>query len=116
MDEKNDDMAMRDYFSMSGGGVNMSNEPAYPTGLIGKIKFTHNGGNTAHVSEYESKFTGMTIRDYFAGQVINAAYKDFTEACRTGKHEGRAYENWAASISQDAYKVADAMLRAREEQ
>jgi len=94
----------------------MNNEPAYPTGLIGKIKFTHNGGNTAHVSEYESKFTGMTIRDYFAGQVIGAAYKDFTEECRGRRYEGRVYEDWAASLATDAYRVADAMLKARDAQ
>jgi len=114
MDEKNDDMAMRDYFSMSGGGVNMSNEPAYPTGLIGKIKFTHNGGNTAHVSEYESKHTGMTLRDYFAGQVIGHIYTDFWAAVRADK--GQFNADWPMELAMDAYKMADAMLRAREEQ
>ena len=45
-------------------------------------------------------FSGMTLRDYFAGQAITMCLKDMN----------LGYDAWA----EEAYAIADAMLRERE--
>jgi hypothetical protein len=44
-------------------------------------------------------YTGMTLRDYFAAKAMQALAQKYS-------HEG--------DISRNAYKIADAMLKARE--
>ena len=51
-------------------------------------------------------YTGMKLRDYFAGQAVIAI-----ASCEERSDGERDYSIWAAS----AYKLADAMLEAREE-
>ena len=53
---------------------------------------------------------GMTLRDYFAAKAMPAIY---TEVVRRASDEGWP-EDWRDGIAQDAYKMADAMLKARE--
>jgi hypothetical protein len=54
-----------------------------------------------------ARLTGITLRDYFAGQVIAACW----EASRHENGFGqRTYHDHAAEV---AYKTADAMMRAR---
>ena len=89
----------------------MKAEPAFPTGLIGQAQVAK---DRYEVSEYESKHTGMTLRDYFAGQVISHIYTDFWAAVRADK--GQFNADWPMELAMEAYKMADAMLRAREEQ
>jgi hypothetical protein len=64
-----------------------------------------NNGGPAFPTDLETKPTlrGMTLRDYFAGQVI---------ASVKGWHPGDKRGKSSATI---AYEIADAMLRAREE-
>lgn len=71
--------------------------PAFPVmttrwdnGNTGEINFSHEGG--------------MTLRDYFAGKAMNG----MATACGW---EGGPFEK----IASDAYKIADAMLKAREQ-
>jgi hypothetical protein len=45
-------------------------------------------------------YTGMTLRDYFAAKAMQALTQKYS-------HEG--------DISRNAYKIADAMLKAREQ-
>lgn len=52
----------------------------------------------------------MTLRDYFAAKAMPAIY---TEVVRRASDEGWP-EDWRDGIAQDAYKMADAMLKARE--
>lgn len=47
---------------------------------------------------------GMTLRDWFAGQALSGMYSDGCPA------------NTIDAIASDAYRIADAMIRAREEQ
>jgi hypothetical protein len=97
MDEKNDDMAMRDYFSMSGNKeASIKNESAFPVQSMTQAAY------------------GMTLRDYFAGQVIAVAYKDFWDDVKAVQQV--SYDGWELAIASDAYRMADAMLRARDEQ
>ena len=53
---------------------------------------------------------GMTLRDYFAAKAMPAIYTEYVRDAAVG---GWA-EDWRDMIAQDAYKMADAMLRARE--
>lgn len=54
---------------------------------------------------------GMTLRDYFAGQVIGAVYRDFWQGVRNREHASD--ERWREGIAIDAYWIADAMLAMR---
>jgi hypothetical protein len=56
-------------------------------------------------------FFGMSMRDWFAGQALNACYDRVVRTCAV---EGWP-ENWRYSVAQEAYQMADAMLKAREE-
>ena len=53
---------------------------------------------------------GMTLRDYFAAKAMPAVY---TDCIRRAADEGWV-EGWRDGIAQDAYMLADAMLKARE--
>ena len=56
-------------------------------------------------------FSGMTLRDYFAAKALPAIYKDTCECARV---EGWAL-GWHDDVAAEAYKMADAMLKAREQ-
>ena len=54
---------------------------------------------------------GMTLRDYFAAKALPAAYADYCESARKiGFDEG-----WKMGVALDAYDMADAMLKAKEQ-
>ncbi|UQN68043.1 hypothetical protein L0Z11_10030 [Burkholderia multivorans] len=78
--------------------------PAFPTGLKAtRIEMAGGRYEGTHVAEYAAAAPGMTLRDYFAGQALVATYL-----------------NGFAGPSNDeralmAYRMADAMLRARGE-
>jgi hypothetical protein len=61
---------------------------------------TNTGGPAFAVAELANiKWEGMTLRDYFAAKAMQAFIEKYS-------HEG--------DVSRHAYKVADAMLKARE--
>ena len=61
------------------------------------------------VVEYmEHAESGMTLRDYFAGQVLPAVYEACTE---TGP--SNEYERWSQMVAREAFGIADAMIAAR---
>lgn len=56
---------------------------------------------------------GMTLRDYFAAEALKPVYADAMVEYRHGS--GLLEDpDWRFGIALDAYKMADAMLRARE--
>lgn len=57
---------------------------------------------------------GMDLRDYFAGQVVGAAFRDLFDGWRSRGEP--VQEDWPMGLAQDAYRVADAMVRARAQQ
>lgn len=61
--------------------------------------------------------TGMTLRDYFAAKAMPPIYRDMWEDWRaSARGEAPAMaipEDWMIGIALDAYKMADAMLTAR---
>ena len=54
---------------------------------------------------------GMTLRDYFAAQVVSAVFHGVFEDWRQNK--AGIQEDWPTGIAVDAYRVADAMLKIR---
>ena len=61
---------------------------------------TNTGGPAFAVAELANiKWEGMTLRDYFAAKAMQAFIEKYS-------HEG--------DVSRNAYKMADAMLKARE--
>lgn len=64
------------------------------------------GGNGLELTD-----AGMTLRDYFAGQVIGAVYREFWQGVRNREHASD--ERWREGIAIDAYWIADAMLAMR---
>jgi hypothetical protein len=54
---------------------------------------------------------GMTLRDYFAAKALPAIYKDTCECARV---EGWPLD-WRGEVAGEAYDLADAMLKAREQ-
>ena len=66
---------------------------------------TNINGGPVFPSEIGTISKGMTLRDYFAAKAMEVDYtlaKSFTDP------------DWRYSIALDAYKMADAMLKARE--
>ena len=66
----------------------MKNETAFPAQALGGLGYT----------------TGMTLRDYFAARAMQAISTNIATL---------EEPNWLA-MAEDAYKMADAMLKARE--
>lgn len=66
-----------------------------------------NDGGPVFPSEIGTTSKGMTLRDYFAAKAMEVDYKlakHFTDP------------DWRYGIALDAYKMADAMLKARGQQ
>lgn len=71
------------------------------------------GGPAFPVPDGAESMPGMTLRDHFAGMAMAAMIGAYpAQAIDTGEG-GLLFDNEA--IAYDAYEVADAMLKAREE-
>jgi hypothetical protein len=70
----------------------MNNPPAFPVQSI-------------YIEDQETNSRGMTLRDYFASQV----------ACNWCDFGALSDDEWFEKAANAAYKMADAMLKAREE-
>lgn len=55
--------------------------------------------------------TGMSLRDYFAARVLPAIYTDVITSLTKS---GFPSEDWQVGVAIDCYKMADAMLTARD--
>ena len=56
---------------------------------------------------------GMTLRDYFAGKVLPSVYSSAMDDAANGSGLFKD-PDWRIGLAQEAYSMADAMLRARE--
>jgi len=85
------------------GKENWTGGPAFPTGT--QVEQNNATGETT-IHQYLSD--GMSLRDYFAAKAMNGMYASDTEDwCLT--------ESYGVDLrAKDAYKMADAMLKARE--
>lgn len=62
--------------------------------------------------EFPPGYAGMTLRDYFAAKALPAIY---TEAVRDAANTGLfSCPGWRYGVANDAYQMADAMLKARQ--
>ncbi len=71
-----------------------------------------NDGGPAFPLDGPNAPAGMSLRDYFAAQVLPAAYED---CCIEARKRGWQ-PNWKMGVAIEAYELADAMLKAREVQ
>jgi hypothetical protein len=71
------------------------NIPAFPTVMIGEIE------------------GGMTLRDYFAAQAMQAILKNYDPVTAFDSDEIADPEGMPVLIAQDAYIMADFMLKER---
>lgn len=53
---------------------------------------------------------GMTLRDYFAGQLAPQVLRDLTTGALTPEEDGRT---WGEIVAQESYSLSDAMLAER---
>ena len=67
------------------------------------MKYTNTGGSAFPVT-YPNQGIGMTLRDYFAAKALNGILSGNPEAIRESSE----------NLARASYKVADAMLKARE--
>lgn len=74
--------------------------PAFPAERTESIVLSGFGDETATV-----KYSGMSLRDYFAGQALSGLM--------CGKIPGTGTIEWQAHAAWDAYSVADTMLAER---
>ena len=61
-----------------------------------------------------TQHSGMTLRDYFAAKAMQSIYAANVEWEPTGTPMDEESLQVLADVAQDAYKMADAMLKARE--
>ena len=74
------------------------NKPAFPQLVASPDEFAH----------------GMTLRDYFAAKAMHALYTSTFEYVFTGAARTSEYVKLMDELAQDAYQVADSLLKARD--
>lgn len=72
--------------------------PAFPTGLKGKPVFAGDRYEGVHVPEFDAKFQGMSLRDWFAAHTAAGLI-------------GQGYD--IVEVARLSYATADALLGAR---
>ena len=75
----------------------MKNIPAFPLEVI--------------YTQENEKFNGMTLRDYFAAKAMQALIQFEDQAL---PYESRNTKDFDDRVSYQAYRYADAMMKARE--
>lgn len=63
---------------------------------------------------YGSAHDGMTLRDYFAAKAMHALYTSTFEYVFTGTSRTPEHAKLMDELAEDAYQVADSMLKARD--
>ena len=58
----------------------------------------------------QNNMGGMTLLDYFAAQMVGAAYSSLWTL-----ESSEMSDSWRDELAQEAYKMAAAMIRAREQ-
>jgi hypothetical protein len=78
----------------------MNNPPAFPTSH--EEPDDYNGHNNSKKTVIDQ---GMTLRDYFAAQAMQALLRQYPDHLMNSP---------ASEVASDAYSMADAMMKARE--
>jgi len=87
----------------------MNNPPAFPQPIT---KDVH--GNILTTDDVNIKMSGMTLRDYFAGQIMAGRAANPKLLFSRKKQNPRPLRDVAAESAERCYVYADAMLAARE--
>ena len=75
-----------------------------------------NNGGPAFPQENDATGSmGMTLRDYFAAKAMQANYAAYMDEMRQDAESEMFRGDWEGDIACFAYRMADAMLCAREE-
>lgn len=88
--------------------------PAFPVadGAAHRIAMQLSGDDEAkYIAESAKALAGMTLRDYFAAKAMAAIVRRWDGHSFGGGTNSPQYKE----LSEDAYLIADAMLKAREE-
>ena len=73
-----------------------------------------NGGLAFPIVASSSEYicaSGMTLRDYFAGEALPSIIADYCSNARISGWD----QDWRQYVALEAYEIADAMLVARQE-
>ena len=73
-----------------------------------------NTGGPAFPAGSGSLDKGMSLRDYFAARAMQANYAAYMDEMRQDAESEMFRGDWEGDIACFAYRMADAMLRARE--
>jgi hypothetical protein len=73
-----------------------------------------NTGGAAFPNSHFRNSNGMTLRDYFAAKAMQSIYAANVDWEPTGTPMDEESLQVLADVAQDSYKLADAMLKARE--
>jgi hypothetical protein len=79
--------------------------PAFPSGLIDP---------STPQDAVQPIFPGMTLRDYFAAKAMAALYQSHYVYKFTGTSRAPEFQKLMDELAEDAYGIADSMLKARE--
>ena len=78
--------------------------PAFPAGYSRKHRPSHDpGADWVEVDRVQPLHFGVSVRDYFAAKAMQA-----------NRSRDSVYASWD-DLAKDAYELADAMLKAREQ-
>jgi len=72
---------------------------------------TINDGGQAFPFVHAYCDSGMSLRDWFAGQAVHACYAEICNAVR--EQEAPLPPDWREGIASEAFKMADAMIAER---
>ncbi len=84
--------------------------PAFPYVLVNNSSETMNTFGIELAPGKTANFSGMTMRDYFAAKAMASIVRRWDGHSFGGGPESPQYKE----LAEDAYYIADAMLRARE--
>jgi hypothetical protein len=85
--------------------TNHDGGPAFPTSRLERV------GSDGHTHHEHVDYAGMSLRDWFAGQALEAVIKEYVL-----RNPGIGTEHLPRNCSAHAYRIADAMLNARDQQ
>jgi len=68
-----------------------------------------------HTNHYGHKITGMTMRDYFATHAMQGLIPQFRAMFMDGSIEGCWVGDAIPELAKEAFLLADAMMKAREQ-
>lgn len=85
--------------------------PAFPCTVKEQVNLFNRSGEEAGTSEVDWPYEGMTLRDYYAGQGLPEALRDFLNANRRFPETNAERE----AIALRVYAMSDALLKVRDQ-